>query len=203
MARVIKFPVTPPEKMGPKKVKRRKKKPDPEDFGQLNLFAQPENEAKVINLPKANGFFEEALILDEEGHPDAEKYYLLAIENDDLIEDSYCNLGIMKSQQKEFSKSINYLTKCLQVNPRHFEAHYNLANVYSEIGNFELAKMHYEVSIEIEPEFSNTYYNLGLVLISMKEYKTAIDVIDKYIELSPGNDHKIAFELVKTLKSFA
>lgn len=203
MAKVIKFPVSPPEKLGPKKVKRRKRKPNLEDFGQLNLFDQPENEAKVINLPKSNGFFEEALILDEEGHPDAEKYYLLAIENDDLVEDAYCNLGILMSQQLQYSRSISYLSKCLLVNPRHFEAHYNLANVYSEIGNFELAKTHYEVSIEIEPEFSNTYYNLGLVLISLKDYQAAIDVIDKYIRLSPGNDHKTAFELVKTLKSFA
>lgn len=203
MARVVKFPVTPPEKLGPKKVKTRKKKPNLEDFGQLNLFDQQQAEAKVVSLPKSNGFFEEALILDEEGHPDAEKYYLLAIENNDLVEDAYCNLGILKSQQKEYSRSINYLTKCLQVNPRHFEAHYNLANVYSEIGNFELARMHYEVSIEIEPEFSNTYYNLGLVLISLKQYRPAIDIINKYINLSPESDHKVAFELVKTLKSFA
>lgn len=202
MARVVKFPVTPPEKLGPKKARRRRK-PDPEDYGQLNLFKQQAKEARVVSFPKADSFFEEALNLDESGSPDAEKYYLLAIKNQENIEDAYCNLGILKSQEGEHAKSIDYLTKCLEQNPRHFEAHYNLANAYSDMGNFALARTHYEVAIEIAPEFPNSYYNLGLVLISLKDYRKAIDVINKYIDLSPDNDHKIASELIKTLKSFA
>ncbi len=71
------------------------------------------------------------------------------------------------------------------------------------MGNFALARTHYEVAIEIAPEFPNSYYNLGLVLISLKDYNKAINVINKYIDLSPDNDHKIASELIKTLKSFA
>ena len=91
----------------------------------------------------------------------------------------------------------------LELDPRHFEAHYNLANVYSEMGNFKLAKTHYEVSINIDPDFPNSYYNLGLVMISLKQYKEAIEVIDKYIYLSPDTDLQVANELIKTLKSFA
>lgn len=202
MARIVKFPVTPPEKLGPKKVKRRRAK-DPEDLGQLNLFTQPAREARIINLPKSAGFFEEALLLDEMGDPGAERYYLLAIKNNESVEDAYCNLGILTSVSRDYSKAIDYLTKSLQINPRHFEAHYNLANVYSDLGNFLLAKTHYEVAIEVEPGFSNSYYNLGLVFISLKEYKKAIEVIDNYIKLSPESDHKTASELVKTLKAFA
>jgi len=200
MTRIVKFPVAPPQKLGPKKVKRRRK-PDLEDYGQLNLFAQFEKEARVVNLPQSSNFFEEALQLDENNDPQAEKYYLLAIENDQSREDAYCNLGILKSQQEDFARSIDYLTKCLEINPRHYEAHYNLANVYSEMGNYPLAKTHYEVSIQIDPEYPDGYYNLGLVLISLKSYKTAIEVINQYINLSPDNDHKVASELIKTLKA--
>ncbi|MEQ8582910.1 MAG: tetratricopeptide repeat protein [Marinoscillum sp.] len=203
MARVIKFPVTPPEKLGPKKVKRKKRRPDLEDYGQMNLFAGPAKEGRLVSLPQSDSFFEEALSLDEQNDPEAEKYYLLAIQHDQSVVDAYCNLGILKSQQNELAKSIDYLTKCLELNPRHFEAHYNLANVYSDMGNFPLAKTHYEVSINIDPDFPNGYYNLGLVLISLKKYKEAIDAIDQYIIRSPDNDHKIASELIKTLKSFA
>ena len=200
MARVIQFPVNPPAKLGPRRV-RRKRKPNLEDFGQLNLFDQIEDNTPVLKLPKADSFFEEALSLDEQGDDKAEKYYLLAIENEDSIEDAFCNLGILKSSQGDLTKAIDYLTKCLEKNPRHFEAHYNLGNVYSDLGNLDLAKVHYEISTQIEPDYPNGFYNLGLVLISMKKYQDAIPCINKYVELAPVSEHNIANELIKTLNS--
>ena len=204
MSRVVRFPVNPPEKLGHQKVKRRKKKPNLEDFGQLNLFDTAHNkEAKVFKLPSNKGFFEEALLKDDQNDKEAERLYQLAIQNGDDKEDALCNLGIMKSEQDQKGQAIDFLTQALQINPRHFEAHYNLANVYSDLGNLKLAKTHYEVAIEIEPEYPNSYYNLGLVLISLKQYAKAIEVINKYIDLSPADEHDIANELVKTLKSLA
>ncbi len=203
MARVVRFPVNPPEKLGHQKVKRKKKKPDLEDLGQLNLFDGPSKEARVFQLKGNQSLFEEALLKDDQNDHEAERLYRLAIENGDAREDALCNLGILKSERDEKGQAIDFLTQALKINPRHFEAHYNLANVYSDIGNLKLAQAHYEVAIEIEPEYPNSYYNLGLVLISQKNYNKAIEVINKYIELSPSTEHGIANELVKTLKSLA
>lgn len=202
MARVIQFPVSPPAKLGHRKA-RRKRKPNLEDFGQLNLFDKSEDSTPVRSLPASNSFFEEALLLDEQGKSEAENFYLLAIENGESVEDALCNLGILKSSQGDLTKSIDYLTQCLKKNPRHFEAHYNLGNVYSELGNLELAKVHYELSTQIEPDYPNSFYNLGLVLISMKKYMEAIHCINQYVELAPGSEHQIANELIKTLNSIA
>lgn len=203
MSRVVQFPVNPPEKLGHQKVKRKRKKSNPEDYGQLNLFSGQEKEAKVFQMPGNNSLFEEALLKDDQNDQEAERLYQLAIQNGDAKEDALCNLGILKSEKDEKGKAIDYLTQALQVNPRHFEAHYNLANVYSDLGNLKLAQSHYEVAIEIEPDYPNSYYNLGLVLISLKKYSKAIEVINKYIDLSPETEHGIANELVKTLKSLA
>ncbi len=200
MTKVVQFPVNPPAKLGHRRVRRRKT--NLEDYGQLNLF-QSQDQTKVVSMPKGNSFFEEALSLDEQGSAEAEKYYLLAIENEESIEDAFCNLGILKSSQGDLTKAIDYLTKCLQKNPRHFEAHYNLGNVYSDLGNLDLAKAHYELSAEIEPEYPNSFYNLGLVLISMKKYRDAIHCINKFVELAPSTEHQIANELIKTLNSIA
>lgn len=202
MAKVVQFPVNPPAKLGHKKVRRRSK-PNLEDFGQLNLFSQTGDTTKVVSLPTADSFFEEALTLDEQGSPEAEKFYLLAIENEQSAEDAFCNLGIMKSGQGDLTKAIDYLTSCLKRNPRHFEAHYNLGNVYSDLGNLVLARVHYEVSTEIEPEYPNSFYNLGLVLISQKKYKEAIQTINKFVDLAPSTEHQLANELIKTLNSIA
>ena len=202
MARVVQFPVKPPEKLGPRRA-RRSRRPNLEDFGQLNLFDQLEDTTPVRSLPQADSFFEEAMTLDEQGKPEAEKYYLLAIENNESVEDAFCNLGILKSGQGDLTKAIDYLTQCLQRNPRHFEAHYNLRNVYSDLGNLELARAHYELSTEIEPNYPNSFYNLGLVLISLKRYKEAIQRINQYVELAPSSEHQIANELIKTLNAIA
>ncbi|MBV6645401.1 MAG: tetratricopeptide repeat protein [Cyclobacteriaceae bacterium] len=202
MTKVVKFPVSPPAKLGPRKVGRKRRKPDLEAFGQLNLFDQLST-SRVISFPKNGSFFDEALRLDESGDSTAADYYLKAIDAGESLADAYCNLGIIMAGQDEKTKAVDYLTKCLKENPRHFEAHYNLANVYSDLGSYELSKVHYELSTEIEPSFPNSYYNLGLVYISLKSYKEALNCIDKYIELSPGYDHTIANDLIKTLNSFA
>jgi len=201
MTKVVQFPVSAPQKLGPRKARRRKR-PNLEDYGQLNMFDQLPD-TPIVSLPKAGSFFEEALSMDEAGNPEAEKYYLLAIENEQSIEDAYCNLGILKSSLGDLSKAIDYLTQCLKLNPRHFEAHYNLGNVYSDLGNLELARVHYELSTQIEPEYPNSFYNLGLVLISLKKYKEAILCINKFVELAPSSEHQTANELIKTLNAIA
>lgn len=201
MAKIIQFPVVSPAKLGPRKVRKSKRK-DPEDFGQLNLFSQIIPDQRVRSINNGESFFEAALILDEKGDKSAESLYLKAIEAGQSLPDAYCNLGIIMSGKEEYAKAVDFLTKCLKEDPRHFEAHYNLGNVYSDMGNYALAKMHYEVSTEIEPDFPNSFYNLGLVLISLRAYKEASVAINKYIQLSPGYDHAVASDLVNTLDNF-
>ena len=198
MAKIIKFPIAAQKHLGAKKVKRRKSQKQ-EELGQLNIFDQ----AKSIFLPRQDDLFERALELDEAGDSRAIDAYLRAVEGDQSVDDAYCNLGIIMSQKEEPAKAIDYLTKSLKENPRHFEAHYNLANVYFDQGSFDLAKMHFEVAIEIDPGFPNSHYNQGLVFISLKKYAEAIKCIDKYVELIPNNDHQEANKLLKTLRSIA
>lgn len=193
MAKVIKFPVPAPEKFGPQRVW--KKKDATEKQGQLNLFSG----GKVISLNQLTTF-EEALVLDERGDANAARSrYLLAVEKGDALADAYCNLGILEFQQTNMTKAIDYFTLSLKHEPRHFEAHYNLANLYAEVGNFPLAKIHYKVSIEIETSFPNSYFNLGLTLAMNKEFGAAIDALNQYRLLTPESEHNHANELIRTL----
>ena len=89
----------------------------------------------------------------------------------------------------------------MENNPRHFEAHYNLANVYGDLGNFKLAKAHYEISIQIEPSFANNYFNLGLTLAMNKEYKQAAEALEQYILHVPDEDHSAIISVLDKLKN--
>ena len=140
-----------PSKFGYKRVRGRKKI-DLEEFGQLNLFNQIV-EAKVIRLNAHLSPFEEALLMDEQEQTSAKEAYWNAIKLSDCVADAYCNLGILESRDGETVKAIDSFTNALKFDPRHFEAHYNLANLYSDVGDLALARLHYELAIEIDPDF--------------------------------------------------
>jgi tetratricopeptide (TPR) repeat protein len=193
MAKVVKFPIQPPEKFGFRPV-RKKRAITPERPGQLNLFQG----GKVVKLNQLTTF-EEALLLDEHGDERAKDLYLKAIKEFDSVPDAFCNLGILESKQRNFSKAIDCFTLSLKEDPRHFESHYNLANLYAELGNLPLAKLHYQISIGIEPEFPNSYFNLGLTLAMNKEIEESVQALLTYKRLSGQEDNSQVDELIDNL----
>jgi len=194
MGKVVQFPISSPEKFGFKPV-RKKKEGVPEKKGQLNLFVG----GKVVKMNSLTPF-EEALLLDDMGDVEhARDAYQKAIKVKDSVADAYCNLGIIESEARNFAKAIDCFTLCLKEDPRHFEAHYNLANQYAEIGNLPLAKVHYQLSIEIEPEFPNSYFNLALTLAMNKEVEEAIQALLNYRNIAASEDKKQAEDLINML----
>lgn len=194
--RILELPASNPEKFGSKRVHRGRDKNENQEQ-QLNLFTS----GKVLQLHSLSPF-EEALMVDERGDKaSARELYLKAIEIGDQTADSYCNLGILESQNGNLIKAIDYLTLSLKYNPRHFEAHFNLANAYVEAGNFELGILHYEVAIEVEPSFLNSYFNLGLALASAREYQRSIVALEKYCRLTLPKDHKPALDMIQKLRN--
>ncbi len=193
MAKVVKFPIQTPEKFGFKPVRKKRAIP-PQKPGQLNLFTG----GKVVKLNQLTTF-EEALMLDEHGDERAKDLYLKAIIEFDSVPDAYCNLGIIESRARNYSKAIDCFTLSLKEDPRHFESHYNLANLYAELGNLPLAKVHYQMSISIEPEFPNSYFNLGLTQAMNKEVEDAVQSLIAYKHLSTQDDHAQVDELIDYL----
>jgi tetratricopeptide (TPR) repeat protein len=197
MAKIVQFPVPSPEKFGFKPVRKKKATPPKGKHGQLNLFTG----ARVVKLNNLTTF-EEALMLDEMGDAQqARDLYVKAIQEKDNLADAYCNLGIIESEARNISKAIDCFTLCLKEDPRHFEAHYNLANQYAEIGNLPLAKVHYEISIGLEPEFPNSYFNLALTLALNKEIAAAVQALQQYRKLVSAEDRLQADDLIKTLSA--
>jgi tetratricopeptide (TPR) repeat protein len=154
---------------------------------------------KVVSLNKLSPF-EEALLLDDQHDSRAKELYLKAIDQQDSLADAYCNLGILESETKNYTKAIDCFTLSLKEDPRHYEPHYNLANIYAKIGNIPLAKVHYQLSIAIEPDFPNSHFNLGLTLAMNKEGTEAIHSLNAYKHLVAKEDQVHADELIESLR---
>lgn len=197
MGKVLQFSPKPPAKFGFERVKR-KKKESGEKKGQLNLFSS--SAAQVLKLPSNISPFEEALLLDERGDERAAAAYHEAIEEADGIADAYCNLGIIESQNGNTAKAFDCFTRSLEHDPRHFESHYNLGNLYFDAGDLRLAQMHFELSAEVEPSFPNLYFNLGLVHALNQDFTAAIVALRRYKELAGVEEGEKADELLTTLQ---
>ncbi len=195
MGQILKFPGQA-SKLGYKRVKKRK---DPaENPDQLHLFAQPT--AQILQFVPELSRFEHALLLDVHGDPKAAELYAKAIEEHDCIADAYCNLGIIESQKGSTTKAFDCFTTSLKHDPRHSEAHYNLANLYFDLNDFRLAQIHYQMAAEVDPDFANVYFNLALVQVISNDPRAAITALSKYQQLVPEDEGRKAAELLRNLE---
>jgi tetratricopeptide (TPR) repeat protein len=193
MDNIIPFPQKT-SKFGFERVKKRQK----ENPAQSSPFSS--SLGQIRRLPTNLSPFEEALLLDERDDRRAEESYWRAISEGDLVADAYCNLGIIESKAGRMTKAFDCFTRSLEHDPRHFESHYNLGNLYFEGENLRLARMHYELAAEINPDFPNLYFNLGLVLALLGEKKAAIEAFVTYQQLAPLEEHRNVDDLIRGLK---
>jgi len=195
MGEILKFPGEA-TRLGYSRVRKRGRRPD--DPNQLDLFLAPP--ARMENFPPALGAFELALLCDERGEAKATELYAQAIAQQDCVADAFCNLGILESKKGNAAKAFDCFTTCLKHDPRHLEAHYNLANLYFEVNDFRLAQIHYEMAVEIDPTFANVYFNLALVQSLNSELTAAIATLAKYQQLAPADEARHADELLRSLR---
>jgi tetratricopeptide (TPR) repeat protein len=195
MGQILKFPVEA-ARLGYKRVRKRARSENPDQL-QLSF---PTSAARILSLAPPLSSFEQALMLDERGDSHAADLYARAIENQECVADAYCNLGIIESQKGNTTKAFDCFTTTLKHDPRHSEAHYNLANLYFELNDFRLAQVHYEMAAEVDTAFANAYYNLALVQSIHNDFAAAIQSLTKYQQLSSEAEARNADELLHSFK---
>ena len=193
MGQIIKFPAQA-SKLG---FKRAKKRAIAADQDQLDLFPGPR--AQILSFESGLNLFEQALMLDERGDLHAAGLYARAIEEQVSVADAWCNLGIIESK-RDTVKAFDCFSSSLKHNPRHAEAHYNLANLYFEINDFRLAQLHYEMAAQVDPSFANAFFNLALVQAVNNDFDAAVSALNKYRELVSEEDGRLAENLLQELR---
>jgi tetratricopeptide (TPR) repeat protein len=196
MGEILKFPGEA-TKLGYTRVGKRVQRAG--DPNQLDLFLPPP--ARISPIASGLGAFEQALICDENDDLHAAELYAKAIEDQDCVADAYCNLGIIESKRGNPAKAFDCFTTSLRHDPRHSEAHYNLANLYFEVNDFRLAQIHYEMAAEVDPGFANVYFNLALVQSINNEIAGAIRSLDTFQRVVPRDEAKNADELLRNLRA--
>jgi Flp pilus assembly protein TadD len=194
--KILKLHQDKPTRLGHKKAKK-DQLGKMEAEGQMNLFRKPS--PKIISMQPKLSLFEQALQYDENDNDNARKIYMDAIENNDRKADALCNLGIIEAKDGNDVKAIDCFSKALIEDARHFEAHFNLGNIYFDNENYPLARLHYQTALEIEPGDANIYYNLGLVQALQEDIKSSIESLSTYAQMVNKDEAVKANALISQL----
>lgn len=89
--------------------------------------------------------------------------------------------------------------KLLAERPHDAEVLYLNGIVQRSIGQYEQAKVYLQQAIAIDPNFFYSRYNLGIVLVILKDYPGAKMNLEKAIELG-ASQPEVHFELAKALR---
>ncbi|MBI1191547.1 MAG: tetratricopeptide repeat protein [Bacteroidetes bacterium] len=152
----------------------------------LRQFSKPGTYIQVTRslLGDVQSPFEQALRLQDQNDPRAIAWYRKAIQAGEGVADSWCNLGILESGAGWKSRAMHCFQQAIRVEPRHFDAHYSLANLYYDNGELDLARIHYGIAAEISPDHPPLLHQQAMLALLDQQYATAISLLRRYTLLA-------------------
>ncbi len=119
------------------------------------------------------------------------KRYSQAIENVNIVlEQKPCHdtaffiKGFISLEKADTNSAINYFMESIKCNPKYYEAHIQLAVLFSHLRN-PIALNYYKNAIGARPTSSEAYYNLGLYYQGLDSLNKAIEIYKQLIKLDP------------------
>ncbi len=108
--------------------------------------------------------------------------------DDDILVDTFLNLGNAYYEKNDMDRAIDYYKKAIRLEPESLEAFVNLGNAYFANEEFRKSIEAYKVALQLDPEDSNIYSNLGVAYIELGDKNEAIKYLTQAIMLNPHNE---------------
>lgn len=131
-------------------------------------------------------------VYDQTGRKDeAEREYRKALEDPAYPnpENVYLNLGLLYGSQGRDEEGISALRRAVEIEPKFYRAHFELASLLDRTERLEEALREYEVA---EPGFRNDgtfYFRLGMAYLRLGRAEEARVHLARVLELSPGSEN--------------
>jgi tetratricopeptide (TPR) repeat protein len=98
---------------------------------------------------------------------------------------SNIRLGWLNYLAKQYGESITFYRKAIALKPYAIEAKLGCVKPLSAIENWEKVKEQYQEILNIDPLNTTANYWLGVIFFNRKDYKTAINLFEKVVNLYP------------------
>ena len=136
------------------------------------------NQCWLMDSTYAESYFGFAAIKEYQGiNNEAEKFYQLAYNHDntDTLSKKILNkIADIKEQQKDTVALIAAFTRAYNMFPKNGTASGKLGFFYSAIHKPDSALKYYNITIELDPEYEQTYLNRAWLFYSDKKFNEAI-----------------------------
>jgi tetratricopeptide (TPR) repeat protein len=99
----------------------------------------------------------------------------------------YLNLGLLYAGQGRDEEAIDALRRALELNPKYYKAHYELASLLDRNGNLREAAREYEVASPDYLQAAEYHYRLGWVYFRLDNKDKARESLQRAITLGPGS----------------
>ena len=180
-------------------------------YGQMSFVAGrlPQAEAALRRAVELDPYLADAhnnlgAVLDRTGRKDeAEAEFRKALEDPTYTtpEKARLNLGLLYASQGRDEEAIRELRRAVEVNPKFYRGHYELASLLDKTGRAEEAARIYEVAA---PEYKNDgeyQYRLGFLYFRMNDADKARLHLSRVLEVAPGSENAArADELLKLIR---
>lgn len=110
------------------------------------------------------------------------------------------NLGLLYASQGRTDEAVAQYRRAVEINPKYWRGHYELASALDGAGKLDEASREYEVAAPDYKGSGQYHYRLGLVYMKLKETDKAREHFLRCQEISPGSeDASKAYDLMKML----
>ncbi|MEW6380934.1 MAG: tetratricopeptide repeat protein [bacterium] len=99
--------------------------------------------------------------------------------------EAYNNLAAALGKEERWSEVIRYADRALAI-PSYTTpelAHFNKGLAYYRRGEYEKARTEFETSLELDANYADTHFHLGLTLLALKQHASAVKSFQKALEL--------------------
>ena len=115
-------------------------------------------------------------------------------------EKAHLNLGILYLSQGRQDEAITHLRQAVEINPKFWRGHFELASALDKAGRFDEAAREYEVASPDYKGEGEYHYRIGLAYMKLDQPSKAREHFIRCEELSPGSESASrAYDLLKMI----
>lgn len=134
-----------------------------------------------------NAYIQLGVLCAAQHNPLAESYYLNAININPGSEEAIYNLGMFYQGEHNWNRAIETYTTLLKLNPKNFDAHFNLGYIHSqELGAVDEGMKYFELCIDDNPKEPRGYYGVGWCFEKKGDIANAKVYYKKALEADPN-----------------
>jgi tetratricopeptide (TPR) repeat protein len=113
----------------------------------------------------------------------------------------YLNLALLHATQGNDEKALSSLRRSVEINPRYYKAHFELASLLDRVGKLNEAAREYEVAAPAFRDSGDYFYRLGLVYFKLGAKQKSRESLRRAIDVAPGSESAAsADELMELLR---